>query len=267
MGDTNGQDPWWGLHEVDLDETARAEIGPLRLWLRRALSEWWLAYDWTDEEDPQAWRLARHAEPAPPELKTERFAVRESQPVVALRPRPADRAVVARPRVPLRVLPDQQARIYVSAPLWVEIAVAGGKEVLRELASVRLSDTWFGSTTREGELAYALRSNARMRFEEMPIRAHRILTPVVIENRAADALLVERLNLPVPFLSVFEQESRGLWTECVHMLRREEGDTAELDVRQGPPKEAPSAVKRSGPRKEHETGHLFRAFGSLLGLG
>lgn len=149
----------------------------------------------------------------------------------------------------------------------MEIGVDGGRTVLRELPSLRLSDTWFGSTTREGELAYALRSSARTRLDEMPLRSHRILTPVVLENRASDALLLERLNLPVPFLSVFEEEARGLWTECVHMLRTEEGDTARLDVRRGPPEETSGAVKRSGPRRTHETGHLFRAFGSLLGFG
>jgi hypothetical protein len=258
--------PWWGEVELGLDEVARWEIGPLRLWLQRSASEWRLANEWGDNDDAVGWSLVRDAVWPGEDLKCERFAVTETGSRVQLRPLPADRPVVARPRTPFRVLPAQQSRVFMSAPLWIEIRVGSGGLALREISTKRLSDTWFGATTRDGELCYALKTHARTRLEEMPRAAHRLLTPVVIENRSTEPLVVERLNLPAPFLSVYGGAAGGAWSEEVHMVWSENGDLAELDLRDGPPLEAEGGTRLSAPRQIAAKGHLFRAFGSLLGL-
>ena len=267
MNKEERQRPWWGEYELELDEAVKWEIGPLHLWLRRSRSEWRLAHDWL-EEDSAEWSFFRAAELPEDGAGTERFAVSETTSGVRLRPLPAARAVVARPKTPFRVLPGQRARVFLSSPLWVEIGVGGGvaPTLLRELPTKRLSDTWFGATTREGELSYALKTSARTSLEEMPRADYRLLTPVVIENRATDPLLVERLSVPVPYLSIYGADSGAVWSEEVGMLRTEDGDMAELDVRDGAPAEATGATKLSEPRLVAEKGHLFRAFGSLLGL-
>lgn len=260
------QDHWWGEFELSLDETAKWEIGPLRFWLHRSSLEWRLAHDWTDDEMARDWSLTRPSALPEEMVETERFAVRETGSAVHLRPLPASRAVVARPKTPFRVLPGQRSRIFISSPLWVEIAAGPGPTILRELPSRRLSDTWFGASTRDGELSYALKTNTRTSLHEMPRAVHRLLTPVVVENRGEDSLLVERLSLPVPFLSVYGMENGETWSEEVRMLRTEAGEMAELDVRHGPPAEAGGAGRLSEPRQTSERGQLFRAFGSLLGF-
>ena len=143
----------------------------------------------------------------------------------------ADRSVIARPRTTLSVPPGERARVFVSSPLWVAIIAGSGRTVLRELPAKRLSETWFGGTTLEGELAYALKTSARTQRSEMATAPYRLLTPVVIENRAGDTLLVERLNLPVPFLTIYATEEGEHWSPEVRMVRSEEGNMAELDVR------------------------------------
>ncbi len=92
------------------------------------------------------------------------------------------------------------------------------------------------------------------------------MTPVVIDNRAGEPLRVERLNLPVPFLSVYGTEAGDAWSQEVRMLHTDEGDMAELEVCEGPPAEAGDAKSSGEPRRVAEKGHLFQAFGSLLGL-
>ena len=265
MSEKEQHRPWWGDYEVELDEAVKWEIGPLSFWLRRSQSEWRLAHEWAEEE-PAGWDSHGSAQWPEGDVETERFAVSETTGGVRLRPMPADRAVVARPKTPLRVLSGHRARVFMSSPLWVEIGVGTAPTVLRELATKRLSDTWFGATTRDGELSYALKTNARMGLVEMPRARYRLLTPVVIENRAEDALTVERLSLPVPFLSIYGAETGEAWSEEVRMLRTEDGDLAELDVRDGPPVEAVGATKLSEARQIAEKGHLIRAFGSLLGF-
>jgi hypothetical protein len=266
MSEQDRQRPWWGTHEIGVDDASRWEIGGLRFWLQRRRSEWWLAHAWFEIDEPAEWGFVRSSPWPEDETAAERFAVSETTGIVHLRPLPSTRSVVARPRTPLRVLPGQRARVFVSSPLSVEIAVGATPTVLRDLPTRRLSDTWFGATTREGELSYALRTSARTRLDEMPRGHYRLLTPIVIENLAADALVVERLNLPVPFLSIYSDEIAGAWSEEVRLLRTADGDMAELDVHDGPPAEAAGAKRLSEPRKVAEKGHLFRAFGTLLGF-
>lgn len=266
MKDQTTRRPWWGDYELEIDEVARWQIGNLTCWLYRGDSEWRLSHDWAGGEPEEGWSLDRRSAVPGDHLETVRFAVRETAPSVHLRPRPADRSVVARPKTPFRVLPGQSSRVFISSPLWVEIGAGGDPSALRELPTRRLSDTWFGATTRKGELCYALKTSARTSLDELPRAAYRLVTPVVIENLAQDPLSVERMNLPVPFLSVYGTEGGDAWTEEVHMHRTEDGDMAELDVRNGPPAEAHGAELSSEPRKVAQEGHLFQAFGSLLGF-
>ncbi|MDH3254317.1 MAG: hypothetical protein OEM62_04935 [Acidobacteriota bacterium] len=256
---------WWGEYELEIGDSGHWEIGSLGLWMEREASEWKMAYSWNDDEDPELWTYRRNESFPDAGVQGERFAVQRTGGTVKLRAVTADRSVVARPRTPFRVPSGHQTRILVSSPLWVEIAVGPEPAYLRELPAKRLSETWFGSTTRDGELAYALKTNARTRLEDLPMRPYRFVTPIVIENEGPDTLFVERLNLPVPHLSIFGA-GEALWSEEVRMLRSEVGDVAELDVRSGPPQEAKKAALLSEPRLAFEKGHLFRAFSSLLRL-
>ncbi len=266
MTEPEREAPWWGEVELELGETALWRIGPFRLWLQRGAAEWRSAHDQLDTDESTDWELARAVEWPEEGVNCERFAVTETGSAVQLRPATADRPLVARPRTPFRILPGQESRVFISAPLWAEIRVGSGALALREIPTKRLSDTWFGSTTREGELCYALKTSARTDLEELPRAAYRIVTPVVIENRGTDPLLVERMNIPVPFLSIYSSAEGEAWSEEVHMVWTESGDMAELDLRDGPPAEVAGAPRLSEPRRVAEKGHLFRAFGSFLGL-
>lgn len=259
------QRDWWGEHPLELGGTAMWEIGPLRFWLQRSALEWRLAHEWDESEGAAGW-ARKSAEWPGDEVDAERFAVGETTDGVRLRPLPSDRPVVARPKTALRVLPAERARVYISSPLWVEVATGDEPTVLRELPAKRLSETWFGASTREGELSYAVKTSAHTDLREMPRAPYRLLSPVVIENQADDPLSVERINLPVPFVTVYGSTDGEVWSNEIHMLRTESGDMAALDARVGPPAEAEDAVELSAPRDVARRGQLIRAFGSLLGF-
>jgi hypothetical protein len=257
---------WWGDLEFELERTDRWEIGTLNLWIHRAQAEWKLAYEWIDGGGREQWRRESGVDFPEEGVASERFAVQQTGGIVHLRALTADRSVVARPRTPLRVPSGQRARIFVSSPLWIEVAVGPDRTFLKELSTRRLSKTWFGPNTRDGEVLYALKTGARTRGDDLPTRPYRFRTPIVIANEAEDTLMVERLNLPVSHLSVYENAGT-LWSEEVTMLRTDSDDLAELDLRPGPPLEAEGARRLSGPREVSARGHLFRAFSSILGLG
>src|SRR5439155_1571474 len=83
---------------------------------------------------------------------------------------------------------------------------------------LRLSDTWYGPNTREGELCYSSKTFCRTHLADLPLRPHRVLTPVSIQNNAKDPLLLEQLSLPLPYLSTYVDENGSLWTEEITVV-------------------------------------------------
>jgi len=183
---------------------------------------------------------------------------------IRLRPRPADRNVVTRPEHPLNVLPGDTAALYVSTPCWVEILVNGGRTQLLEVPTVPLSDTWFGPSTKEGTLCYAARTSARLELAKMPLRPHRAVAKVVLKNSSAEPLLVERMNLPTLHLGLFADSAGNLWTETVHLERKQEGQLTDLDIGKAPPREAGSVRRVSPERAPYQKNLLARGFATLI---
>lgn len=273
MGEAKREKPtesWWEPTRLEAGQGLRWRIGSLDLALWRAPDEWHLAWGASgaeEEPDPETWTVEPVSEL--PELEQmERYAAGESAAELRLQPRVADRSLVARPRTPLYVLPGERAKVYVSSPLWVDIRIGDAERSLRELPVKRLSDTWFGPSTLEGEVAYALKTQARTRLEEVPTPPHRCITPVVFENRGGDVLLVDRMNLPIPYLALYELSGARFWTQTVVLARTTDSQMAELDVRGGAPPEAAGARRISEPRNRASSNVLVRAFSSLMrGIG
>lgn len=258
--------PWWQADAFPSGEGRRWQIGPLELWTYHLDGEWQIAYRSLDDEALEAapWsgeRVTAMSEELP---QIERFAAGAEADQIRLQPRVADRSVVARPHVPFHVLPGQTAKLYVSTPLWVEVKVGRTARSLREIPTKRLSDTWFGSSTREGELAYSLKTHARVRLGEMPVRAYRAITPVVFENVGGGVLQVDRMNLPVPYISLYANAGGQLWTQAVTLTRHEDAEMADLDVEKGPPEEAGEATRVSEARMKPDANVVVRAFSGLL---
>ena len=129
----------------------------------------------------------------------------------------------------------------------------------------RPSDTWFGPSTREGELCYGSQTNCLLHLDELPFRPHRAITPVMVKNKAETALLIERMSLPVNYLSLFHASSGQLWTQTITMERREEENVATLQLAKGLPSQAGRAMPVCGPRLKSDKRVLMRALTALFG--
>src|SRR3569832_2052166 len=237
MRHMNGRS-WWGGFNLEQDEALRWRIGPLTLWLRRRLHEWQLAHRRDDGE-----------------IDHPHLAAGELVPMLA------DRPVVTRPVVPFYLSGGEEVTVYVSSPLWVRILTGG--VFMQEVATQRPSDTWDGPNTREGELCYASETHCRLSLDELPWRPHRAVTPLLLRNRDRRPLLIERLNLPVGYLSLYANEQGALWTQTV-TIKREQGSDV-LDVGTASPAEAGAARLVCRPRSEPDKGGVIRAFTSLFG--
>jgi len=250
---------WWGDTEIPEGEWRYWTIGPLRLALFRGPDEWRIAC--RRDPDPLASDLALDQpgdEPDRAAFDVVRFGFRRTTPQVSLVPVPADRAALVESEYPFRVPPGEQVSIFLSTPVFVRIGVEG-QDHLHEVPTSRLSDTWFGPNPRQGELCYAAKTSARMHLENLPVRPHRAVSEMRIQNDGPLALPLERVRLPLPSLSLYEAEGR-LWTE---KLRVHSGGEDEADVHfSGEAPASASGARRVGPRRGRAEKRLsLRIFG------
>jgi hypothetical protein len=86
---------------------------------------------------------------------------------------------------------------------------------------------------------------------------------VRIQNNAPSVLLIEKLKIPVPFLSLFVSDEGHLWTEALTLERKEdsEGTKVQLDDR---PTQIVTTERIARPRKKMSKGFLLDAFGELF---
>lgn len=254
---------WWGSFDAEVDHGLRWRIGPLHFHALRRPDAWELATH--REEDP----FESHVEvgspitalPDPDEgYEVRRYGIGQAGTSLHLSPATPDRPVVARPETAFVVLPDSRVDSFVGSALWLRMQVGNGRRLMDELPISQPADTWFGPDTTEGELCYASRTSLLSRISDLPLRQHRSVTPVTIENRAASPLVLSRMRIPMPSLGLYFDGER-LWTERVTLVRElsEERDLAKLSIGR-PPKGAEVVASARAPASGPALIHKMNAF-------
>ncbi|NNE45649.1 MAG: hypothetical protein HKN37_03215 [Rhodothermales bacterium] len=260
---------WWGPFSLKEGDAGRWQVGPCTLWIERERYEWrvthWRAVDPMEElvdvEVPARTELVRPD--ASVTVSLNRFSVQKTSEDLIIEPVLANRPVIVRPRNALYVEGNESSTLYVSTPVWLRIKI-GEHRILTEVPSIRPSDSWFGANTREGELCYSSVTEGRTRVEDIPFRAHRVVTPVSIENDSDEDLRVERVRIPVQYLSLFRDDRGFFWTESMHFVRVKENEIASRRIDRGAPAAASKATTISGPREVRDRSGLVRTFSSLI---
>lgn len=258
---------WWDEVDLSIGQTGCWSIGPLTLWARRMEHEWQVGHERGEDpaEDLGGWSFSVSEAPLAEDIALQRFVFQRTPGKVQPRPALADRPMVVRPAKPFFVPAGEQANVYVSSPLWLSIHVGAAPVKLQEVAVQRPSDTWFGASTREGALCYASRTSARLRLQDLPVRAYRATTRVLVRNESAEPMLLERLSLPVANLALYSTPDGVLWTQPVTMTREKDGDMAAIELGGAPPSEAKRAKQVAEPRQRPERRVVVRALSALFG--
>ncbi len=262
----NNNTYWWGEFTLGHHLSHEWHIGPLTLLTRCVPGEWQLAYSRNSEIDEQesGWSINETDQLPESGDNFARFVFKETKGILTTTPLLADRAVIARPHKPFHLTAGEEATLYLSSPLWLQLAAGTAKKKLTEIAMQRPSDTWFGPSTLEGELAYASTTHCRLNLDELPRRTHRAITPLNIRNQADSTLLVERLNLPAPLLPLYASQDGSLWTPKITLTREKDGDMAALKVDNTAPSEAGNTTRVSEPRQKSSGRVLIRAFNAVF---
>jgi hypothetical protein len=257
---------WWGTFTLQENESRFWEIGALLLGIERRKQEWRIASNSSNDQEKFNIQVALEKSPSfsKDELEFRRFVFSRTSPAVTLTPMLADRSQVSRAEIPFYISTNEHATIYVSSPVWVKIEVGSENTQLDDIPTLRLSDTWHGPNTRDGELCYSSRTFCRTNLDEVTLRGNRVLTPIIIYNHSHQPLLIEQLSIPLPFLSVFVEPSSGtLWTEEI-VIRNEPHHKHHVKQGKGAPHIAPSASLVSAPRLALKQNNFMNLFYSLL---
>lgn len=197
--------------------------------------------------------------------ETQRLVLHDQSDRLRLYPALADRPVIIRSASPLLLPAGEQVTLYVSSPIWVRLEVGESSRLLLDIPAMRPSDTWFGPSTREGELCYAARTLGRLRLTDLPRRAHRAITPLVIRNQSDSDLAFEKVSLPAPHLSLFTTAEGFLWTQQVTMERIDADEPETLRIGDGAASEAKGGTLLTRAREEPDERILKKAWSTLFG--
>jgi hypothetical protein len=256
---------WWGTFNFQEDKPRYWEVGSLLLGVERKTHEWRIASNTNDDAEKNNIKVGVDGALGfnKDNLQFKRFVYHQTSSTLTLTPTLADRSQVSHADTAFYLPPHEHVTIYVSSPVWVRVETGNPKMPMVEIPSVRLSDTWHGPNTLEGELCYASRTFCRTNINEMPVRSHRVLTPVVIYNHAKSPLLIEQLSLPLPYLSLYVDINGGLWTEEI-IVKNELDHNHLVKQGKGAPAIAPHASLLTPPRLPAKPSNFISLFYSLL---
>jgi hypothetical protein len=257
---------WWGKYTVPAQKQSKWQLGPLSIWLQHLAHEWRLA----TKSRPDAYeKIVRHEGPSAIETLSadtvpSRYCFSHMCDTVRLVPALPDRPVVTKPDTPLYVYPNEQVTLYLSFPLWLRMEVGEPSRLLREVPLYRMSDTWFGPNTREGEICYASHTAGSVNLADLARRSYRAATAVVVRNRSNSPLYVERLKINLPNLSLYADSDNMLWTNAMILEHTAGEGLANLQIEHRAPSEAKNPQFIIGPRQVERRSALVRAFSSML---
>lgn len=254
---------WWQPQTLLNEQSCKILLGPLQIFLQRKAGEWRLATELLTQAEHQ------HVESQlldqwPQRSQASRF-VFENEPLqFCLKPLLADRPVVVKTHQPVYVPPGEQVTFYISSPVSIRIELQQPTLLLKEVQTLRLSDTWFGPNTQVGELCYADKTQARQSKEELPKRVHRAVTPVTVKNNSSQMMSIEKLSLPIPYLSLYGLADGSLWTDQVLLDHQDDAEMSKLQISKKMPAGSDGAERLAKPRLYMEKHGLFRAFSDLF---
>jgi hypothetical protein len=257
---------WWGEHPFKIGQTRVWKLGSLLLRLTRGLHEWQLEYHRPryQEYSEQDWHLL----PPDYDLSTkpmvlQRYLFSKTPDTFTLLPRLADRSVVVKPINPIFIAAGQQVTMYVSTPLWISGYSGKQKEPLFDLPVMRPNDSWFGPNTLKGEICYATPVFGRTDLALLPTHAFWAVTPVHFRNTSSAQLQLERMNLPVPALPLFQSLDTGrLWTSQIDVTQESSHKAPRIRIDHRTPSQA-GKVRFINPPRNPESS-LFRMFDTFF---
>ena len=234
---------WWGDFDLDVGSTIRWTLGGLDLSVTRLTTEWEIDHSWARakeaEDSEELWNQKPLVLPDGERIESaehhSRISCRQTSDRLTVSPKMANRSLVSRPWDALQIPPGETSTLFIGATLWLKIQFGPEEKHFLEIPIRRHSDTWFGPSPMKGELCYAGRTHAFTDPARLLDRPYRALIPVQIHNKADTPLKLERINLPVPNLNLYQDRDGVFWGQGLTVTREQEMNDANIRIDEGAP--------------------------------
>ena len=258
---------WWGDISLAIDEIKVWGLGERKIAIQRLNKEWIVWNKEVGSENSTQINISS--------LKTaktlsnipySRHLVSQTKDNINISPMLADRSIVARPSHALNIQPGAYVELFISSPLWFLMRLDSEATPIVDIPFLRPSDSWFGPSTMEGELCYAKYTDAKVNLDLIEKRAHRAITPVLIKNQHTETLVIERINLPAPFLSLYVDEQQCFWTQEVEITYHSDTEKDGLKLKNSPPQRDSGNMQLvTNARHATDNNQFAKSIKSLLG--
>lgn len=213
----------WKQYEVEEDAPpVHLVLGTLHVWIQSRNDEVWIAHQYEEEIKTP---LAKD-DAAPEGLAWSRWAYDPDIEKLYVQPAFPDLPVVISSEYPLTIPPGIRIEVFTRIPIWMRIGSLKSGYVLREIPSVKLSKTWFG-TPLEGELCYWSPTKARRSLKGVEPKEFYVNCPIRITNKGTKDLNFERFCLRVERLGI-HRHNNELWAGETKIVHHE--DDSESDI-------------------------------------
>jgi hypothetical protein len=256
---------WWGEFTFELGEQKCWSVGERAILLKRDVAEW-NTWNIESKEVDQDIVVSDGVNLTVDDTTiVGRFLEKNTSEKIKVSPLLADRTVIARPSSPLTILAGEKIQLYISTPIWFYAETFPNGKCLVDLPFWRPSDSWFGSSTIDGQLCYAKYTSAKTKIDELELHPHKATTPIMVINSHNKELTINRINVPVNHLNLYSDEQNQLWTSRITIEIEDESTDVELIIDKKVSAEFEPLTFISSPRISSEHGRLIRRISNLFG--
>ncbi len=259
------ENKWWGDIPFAVEQIRQWCIGERKISVQRLEKEWIV---W-DQECPTEQKATIQLKSLKStgslqEVAFSRHLLSQTAAQITVQPMLADRSIVARPAARLNILPGEKTELFVSSPLWFCLITKLETIPIIDTPFFRPSDSWFGANTMQGELCYGKYTDARVNLALLEKHTHRAITKVSIINEHTEALKIDRINLPVPFLTLYHQDG-GFYTQEVEITQHSDNKKTGLRLRPTTSNEKlENKTLVAKARQISDTNHFVKSIQDLL---
>ncbi len=187
----------FGKHKFDKGEVKSFFIGNSALWAKRENEGWYIQGKEKQEVQNEPIDFAR----------AEYFQTGQSDSIV-IAPALPEKPIVFKSSQ-IKILPKQKFIFFLKFPISVQIFYSRNSEgnMLKEIPSKRLSDTWFGDSD-SGEAAFALGDEYFLDFNTIETSPFEAICPVSVFNNSPNIFEIQRQIIRVENLSLYNKANR-----------------------------------------------------------
>lgn len=235
--------------KLDESKVFYLRFGPLSVHLGHFHREWRVSWSTSNEYTDNSFQYDQDYKGLIPNtfISEKRYTYsRDTNSFLKITPIMGDLPYVAKPSTPLMVLPGETVKIYMSTPLFLRLETENPYNLVEEIPALQSPKTWFGQSTTFGEICYSTRIKAVLDKKDLTYRPYRAISQLIIDNRGADSLHVEKLKVPSPYLAVFQNEQGEFITSVIQYIREPSGEIRTVDIFD--PQEGEELFYLAGPR-------------------